>query len=261
MKVAILYLGSLRDSKMHILDKINNLNKSFESHEITNFVSIWKDEYYDENNKDFLNLLAENYEKKNIKIIINDINRDNLKCLNRRNTPVPYYIFCQLKDSILEINKIDNFDFLVKSRNDLEINLKFNLNEANHKSNLVYIPPLYWYPKKFRYISNLFPKNAVNDHFFISSWSFANYITKINSELLEDMNIKSWDSEQFMFKIINSFGKSEKIKRLDIFKYKLKESANFKKMPKLIRPFKFFINLIGDLDGWEASLSELKKKW
>jgi len=181
-KICIFFTGAIREDFEFIKNNIYFIKNNFKDYNVTTIFHTW---YPMRDNYDYDYYSFKKEIEKNIDILLFS-KQENLSEYPRcRNNSPPLYFY-----SILEIFNYINknnlkFDFIVRTRNDLEIKIK---NIEKFLDGNIYVPKLFWY--------DALP-NHTNDHFFIASFEDFEKINNLTEEKIKLFCQNSHNCEEF----------------------------------------------------------------
>ena len=199
MKICIIIIGAIRLDSFTLVENIKQMIENFQTYEITLIFVTWEpiEKTYIVHN---INYYYE-YDKINVTenitscvdaiLFMNNLEIENVVKLKNGMAPLFMYQLSCAKDFILA-NEL-NFDYIVKTRNDIQIKINDIHELLNDK---VYIPPAYWL---YEYNSDY--NIPLNDHFFIMPFTLFKSID-ISVTNIINMTPHCMDCEELNYRLI-----------------------------------------------------------
>jgi len=196
MKICIIIIGAIRLDSFTLIENIKQTIDNFKNYEITTIFVTWEpinktyithnvNYYYD---FDKLNVMENIKNNVDSILFMNNLEIENVIKLKNGMPPLFMYQVNYAKEFILKNNL--NFDYIVKTRNDIQIKINDIHNFLNDK---VYIPPTYWRQ------DDLY--KLLNDHFFIMPFALFKSID-ISVNNIINITLNSWDCEELNYNLI-----------------------------------------------------------
>lgn len=195
VKICIIIIGAIRLECDFIAENIQNIRDHFAGYDVTTIFATWNPinkiyithgvNYYYDYDKDKLTEtiapLVDNL------LFMNNLEINNVPKLQNGMPPLFMYQLGYVKEFIINNNL--NFDYIIKTRNDIQIKID---DIPNYLNSNVYIPPAYWRTE---------PLNLLNDHFFIMPFKLFKTID-ISLQNVIDTTPTCNDCEELNFKLI-----------------------------------------------------------
>jgi len=198
MKICIIIIGAIRLDSFTLVENIKQMIENFQTYEITLIFVTWEpiEKTYIVHNINYYY----DYDKKNVTenitscvdaiLFMNNLEIENVVKLKNGMAPLFMYQLSCAKDFILA-NEL-NFDYIVKTRNDIQIKINDIHELLNDK---VYVPPAYWL---WDYYNHIIP---LNDHFFIMPFTLFKSID-ISVTNIINMTPHCMDCEELNYRLI-----------------------------------------------------------
>ena len=216
MKLAIIYVGAVRESLKSIRRNILELTKCYEQYKPEIIFSTWQSA-----KKPFV-IWGMNYaceydielvreQTKGIidKEVLLEQNLEDYYRNKGHNGPVtPYYMLKGIADYLKAETNL--YDYVVISRHDNLFRIK---NVEAYFNDQIYVPPMYWNG------GHKYSEQHISDHFWIMPYHRFLSITTIPDSTIANICQQSIDNEQFMAHFLNEIGKKAYIKDEDILTF------------------------------------------
>jgi hypothetical protein len=198
MKICIFFIGSIRNDYKLINHIICKLKSQFSFADVTTILCTWEptkkiyknhctsNYYYNYEKQEFSESILKSVD---IQLYMENIDFDTIQKCKNGMPPCFIYQFQYIQQYLKDNNY--KFDYIIRTRNDLEIILKEPTKYFDTKT---YIPPVYWRP------DDLY--KLINDHFFIMPFQKFMEIN-LKNEIIETETKTSHDCEELHTKICN----------------------------------------------------------